>query len=204
MFVFIFPDLGCGLVDPSYLDILLLSQVGHTKGYIQVLVIAPESFLGISTDVKITSVGRWSVFGEVIGKPEALIEDASQMNSLAKVSPSPNSCSDCACSRDEPESCSLTSQNCGQNYCMGNEASIIVDSLKPGNWSGRILANSISSLLLRKRMQGSEKKSDEHEMQNMEERRNTSRCTTLDWILVGGMFASFIVMVMLLILIYCS
>ncbi|KAG8082051.1 hypothetical protein GUJ93_ZPchr0014g47254 [Zizania palustris] len=40
--------------------------VGHTKGYIQVLVIAPDSMLGTSADVKITSVGRWSVFGEVI------------------------------------------------------------------------------------------------------------------------------------------
>ncbi|KAL6650593.1 hypothetical protein ACP70R_009518 [Stipagrostis hirtigluma subsp. patula] len=40
--------------------------VGHTKGYIQVLVIAPDSMLGTSANVKITSVGRWSVFGEVI------------------------------------------------------------------------------------------------------------------------------------------
>ncbi|GER27528.1 (Dimethylallyl)adenosine tRNAmethylthiotransferase MiaB [Striga asiatica] len=40
--------------------------VGHTKGYIQVLVDGPESMLGSSAMVKITSVGRWSVFGEVI------------------------------------------------------------------------------------------------------------------------------------------
>ncbi|CAH9082397.1 unnamed protein product [Cuscuta epithymum] len=40
--------------------------VGHTKGYIQVLVVGPESMQGSSATVKITSVGRWSVFGEVI------------------------------------------------------------------------------------------------------------------------------------------
>lgn len=41
-------------------------QVGHTKGYIQVLVVAPDSMLGTSAMARITSVGRWSVFGEVI------------------------------------------------------------------------------------------------------------------------------------------
>lgn len=40
--------------------------VGHTKGYIQVLVNGPESILGTSAIARITSVGRWSVFGEVI------------------------------------------------------------------------------------------------------------------------------------------
>ncbi|KAL4183326.1 hypothetical protein AMTRI_Chr11g97630 [Amborella trichopoda] len=44
--------------------------VGHTKGYIQVLVVAPKSMLGTSTYVKITSVGRWSVFGDVIEIPD--------------------------------------------------------------------------------------------------------------------------------------
>ncbi|GMH17332.1 hypothetical protein Nepgr_019173 [Nepenthes gracilis] len=40
--------------------------VGHTKGYIQVLIAAPENLLGTSAIVRITSIGRWSVFGEVI------------------------------------------------------------------------------------------------------------------------------------------
>ncbi|KAL4384539.1 hypothetical protein GQ457_15G019080 [Hibiscus cannabinus] len=40
--------------------------VDHTKGYVQVLIIVPESILGSSAMVKITFVGRWSVFGEVI------------------------------------------------------------------------------------------------------------------------------------------
>ncbi|KMZ62883.1 hypothetical protein ZOSMA_43G00650 [Zostera marina] len=40
--------------------------VGHTKGYMQVLVIASEILLGTRTTVKITSVGRWSVFGKLM------------------------------------------------------------------------------------------------------------------------------------------
>ncbi|MED6136802.1 hypothetical protein PIB30_059175 [Stylosanthes scabra] len=40
--------------------------VGHTKGYIQVLVIAPDHMLGTSAMVKIPSIGRWLVFREVI------------------------------------------------------------------------------------------------------------------------------------------
>ncbi|KAF3780916.1 Threonylcarbamoyladenosine tRNA methylthiotransferase [Nymphaea thermarum] len=46
-----------------------LHLVGHTKGYVQVLIVAPDSMLGTSVDVKITSVGRWSVFGDIIGTP---------------------------------------------------------------------------------------------------------------------------------------
>lgn len=44
--------------------------VGHTKGYMQVLVVGPESMLGMCAEVKITSVGRWSVFAEIIATTE--------------------------------------------------------------------------------------------------------------------------------------
>ncbi|XP_078434444.1 methylthiotransferase [Wolffia australiana] len=40
--------------------------VGHTKGYVQVLVIAPANKLGTSAEARIVSVGRWSVFGEIL------------------------------------------------------------------------------------------------------------------------------------------
>ena len=186
----------------SYLDVFLLSQVGHTKGYIQVLVVAPESMLGTSTDVKITSVGRWSVFGEVVGNPEPVKKDIHLGNSTAETSPAPDSCSNCMCS-GEPEPCYLTSQNCGQGGCMGNEVpdSIILDSCKTGSWRSRTLVNSIQSLLLRKRIQGSEKKSNEHEMQSLDKQDITrGRLATLDWILICGMLTSFIIIVGLLIL----
>ncbi|EPS57694.1 hypothetical protein M569_17123, partial [Genlisea aurea] len=47
-------------------DSFLVFQVGHTKGYVQVLVEGPETMLGKSVEAKITSIGRWSVFGEVV------------------------------------------------------------------------------------------------------------------------------------------
>lgn len=43
--------------------------VGHTKSYVQVLIMAPDSMLGTSVDVKITSVGRWSVLGDIVSTP---------------------------------------------------------------------------------------------------------------------------------------
>jgi threonylcarbamoyladenosine tRNA methylthiotransferase CDKAL1 len=54
--------------------------VGHTKGYMQVLVVGPVTMIGTSAIVKITSVGRWSVFGEVYFetlKNETKIKDSS-------------------------------------------------------------------------------------------------------------------------------
>lgn len=92
----------------------LSSQVGHTKGYIQVLVIAPESMLGSSAIVKITSVGRWSVFGEVIetltsaSDKVAARETEGNQDSCA---PCSNAGGNCACS-GEAEPCSFSSQTC--------------------------------------------------------------------------------------------
>ncbi|KAM7512672.1 hypothetical protein LguiB_011547 [Lonicera macranthoides] len=92
------------------------TRVGHTKGYVQVLVVGPGSMLGTSAIVKITSVGRWSVFGEVT---ETLnnninnddIRSSTERNCGDKIS----RCSDldklCACS-EEPEPCA-----CGLNGC---------------------------------------------------------------------------------------
>ncbi|XP_038890157.1 threonylcarbamoyladenosine tRNA methylthiotransferase isoform X2 [Benincasa hispida] len=90
--------------------------VGHTKGYIQVLVIAPETMLGTSAMVKITSFGRWSVFGEVIETistkhhKTTTLEDAPIRD---KVPPCSNAHETCACSI-EPESCA-----CGPESCKG-------------------------------------------------------------------------------------
>lgn len=81
--------------------------VGHTKGYIQVLVIAPDDMLGSSALAKITSVGRWSVFGEVI----ETINHASDNKALNKQVPTQDMSSLC-CNQtktceisEEPESC---------------------------------------------------------------------------------------------------
>ncbi|CAJ2655356.1 unnamed protein product [Trifolium pratense] len=81
--------------------------VGHTKGYIQVLVIAPDNMLGSSALAKITSVGRWSVFGEII----ETINHASDNKALNKQVPNQDMSSLCCnqtntCVTSEvPESC---------------------------------------------------------------------------------------------------
>ncbi|KAL6885879.1 hypothetical protein ACP4OV_010140 [Aristida adscensionis] len=90
--------------------------VGHTKGYIQVLVIAPDSMLGTSANVKITSVGRWSVFGEVIEgsvlakevpkETSAELQGKHRQNQVEEAGCcGTNSCGACACS-DGAQSCS--------------------------------------------------------------------------------------------------
>ncbi|GLJ54906.1 hypothetical protein SUGI_1178870 [Cryptomeria japonica] len=57
--------------------------VGHTKSYVQVLVMAPDSMLGTSVDVKIASVGRWSVFGNIVGKPYQILTPCISNSNLA-------------------------------------------------------------------------------------------------------------------------
>ncbi|EES12187.1 threonylcarbamoyladenosine tRNA methylthiotransferase [Sorghum bicolor] len=105
--------------------------VGHTKGYIQVLVIAPDSLLGTSANVKITSVGRWSVFGEVIEGSVVVGEAPKQTSAKLQKEHIQNqveeagccatdSCGTCACSNEaqqcSPERCEDTShapETCG-------------------------------------------------------------------------------------------
>ncbi|KAL3324255.1 hypothetical protein AABB24_038438 [Solanum stoloniferum] len=89
--------------------------VGHTKGYIQVLVIGPESMMGSSAMVKITSVGRWSVFGEVIEILCQNNEDVPSHRSFdERCSPCALSEEACACSKEQ-EPCSATSDCCNQS-----------------------------------------------------------------------------------------
>lgn len=89
--------------------------VGHTKGYVQVLIVAPETILGTSAIVKITSVGRWSVFGEVLETlPQVNVKMApDKVSNQEKHSPCSNQYECCACSK-EPEPCS-----CGPDICGG-------------------------------------------------------------------------------------
>ncbi|KAA3453541.1 CDK5 regulatory subunit-associated protein 1-like 1 [Gossypium australe] len=89
--------------------------VGHTKGYVQVLIVAPETILGTSAIVKITSVGRWSVFGEVLETlPQVNVKMApDKVSNQEKHSPCFNQYESCACSK-EPEPCS-----CGPDICGG-------------------------------------------------------------------------------------
>lgn len=89
--------------------------VGHTKAYVQVLIVAQESMLGTSAIVKITSVGRWSVFGEVIETLNQINQKSKsveKMLSEEKCSPCSDPCDSCACS-GESEPCACGPESCG-------------------------------------------------------------------------------------------
>lgn len=108
------------LISTSLLVVLPLCKVGHTKSYVQVLIVAPESMLGTSAIVKITSVGRWSVFGEVVETLNQInekTENASlkKMLNEDKCSPCSDPCENSSCSR-VPEPCACGPKSCeGQN-----------------------------------------------------------------------------------------
>lgn len=89
-----------------------MPKVGHTKGYIQVLVLAPDNMLGTSAMVKITSVGRWSVFGDVIETVNP-VSDNKALNKLVPNQDCGNSAKTGGFS-EEPEYCA-----CGNDICCG-------------------------------------------------------------------------------------
>ncbi|KAG1331107.1 putative threonylcarbamoyladenosine tRNA methylthiotransferase [Cocos nucifera] len=180
-----------------------LLQVGHTKGYIQVLIIARESMLGTSTDVKITSVGRWSVFGEVIQTPSAQVkENIQQGNITLEALPCPGSCN------KEPEPCQCAVQNTGQQIsdCGHYEApvAVVINSSTTRIQVGRNFISSVQSMLLKKRrQQGLMRMNDVNAnkfLENQERRRMSGKLSTMDWILLSGMIVSFLTTIAVLIL----
>ncbi|XP_038989122.1 uncharacterized protein LOC103701320 isoform X2 [Phoenix dactylifera] len=177
------------------------TQVGHTKGYIQVLVIASESMLGTSTDVKITSVGRWSVFGEVI-------ETHSSGNINLEAAPcQEDSCESCACSR-EPEPCPCTVQNLGQQIGNGGHEetpiAMVMNSSTTRYHIGGTFISALQSMQLRKRkLQGPVKMNDVNAnkfQENQKTSRMSGKLATMDWILLSGMIVSFLTTIALVIL----
>ncbi|VVA94997.1 unnamed protein product [Arabis nemorensis] len=81
--------------------------VGHTKGYIQVLISAPESMLGTSAMARITSVGRWSVFGEVIETLSSATTNVETQAREEKKTPSSSDSITC-------ENCDCSAESCGE------------------------------------------------------------------------------------------
>ncbi|KAI3990894.1 hypothetical protein MKX01_026078 [Papaver californicum] len=187
--------------------------VGHTKGYIQVLVIAPEAMLGTSTDVKITSVGRWSVFGEVIDTPKSdferetvsrerkSIDDKTFACSVVPTHPSESiPCSDmdesCACSR-EPEPCACAGQSCGESNLVDNTTAKTED----GNRKNLI------GWLLRKRkvLNGTERLETKSGLGSKDKKGtakgSTVKSSAIDRALLVAMLISFLTILGLLVLI---
>ncbi|KAK6129600.1 hypothetical protein DH2020_036645 [Rehmannia glutinosa] len=140
--------------------------VGHTKGYIQVLVVGSESLLGTSAIVKITSVGRWSVFGEVI---EILSENANSRKNHGSVEE--NSCSNlketCCSKEQETCACGLTS-GCGETE--EKTVSVSKDDQKSGNYRSQNLVG----WFLRKRKNSSHRMKENEMVSKLDEKQETS------------------------------
>ncbi|KAI3736771.1 hypothetical protein L2E82_26756 [Cichorium intybus] len=167
--------------------------VGHTKGYVQVLVIGPESLLGSSVTVKITSVGRWSVFGDVI---EILEEsrvvtnpsDKKYTSNKENCSPCFNQQDTCACSEEKnPEPCA-----CGSNVCCIDTNDSYTEAGNDQN------PQNIPSLLSRRKSSMATVKTEENGKQKVGMRNVGDRdWGVVDTVLVGGIFMSLLTIVSL-------
>ncbi|KAF9601447.1 hypothetical protein IFM89_020214 [Coptis chinensis] len=169
--------------------------VGHTKGYVQVLVVAPETMLGTSTEVKITSVGRWSVFGEVIGTANLIKRPRSYESN--NVPEEHHACSTqneaCPCST-EPESCACALQKFG-------DQSALLEVTLPKDKGNQYLHGSLVSWLGKRKGQAKENRKYENaeSKEKLETiKRNMTKFSVIDWVLLGGMLVSFITIVVLL------
>nr|ACF79052.1 unknown [Zea mays] len=175
--------------------------VGHTKGYIQVLVTAPDSMLGTSADAKITSVGRWSVFGVVVEGSVAVIEAPIQTSAELQEEHVQNqveeagccatdSCGACACSNE--------AQPCGPDRCG--------DALRaPQTCGGDVVTTRQEALqptLVRRSVDGTTKGSDSTAAHSAGKEQRvevvTRRGVDIDTVLWCGLAASFAVTVALL------
>ncbi|KAL7263534.1 hypothetical protein ACSBR1_001652 [Camellia fascicularis] len=169
--------------------------VGHTKGYVQVLVIGPETMLGTSAIVKITSVGRWSVFGEVIETLNQIngnTNSSERKSSGSKCTPCSNLEEACACSR-EPEPCACEMTSCGVQNAL-EESTISL----PKNEN-----HSLIRWLLRKRKNQSQKRMENGIVSEIKENQEWSRGRMREWTLVdralvGGMVVSLLTVAVLL------
>ncbi|KAF8025521.1 hypothetical protein BT93_F2376 [Corymbia citriodora subsp. variegata] len=170
--------------------------VGHTKGYIQVLVVAPDNMLGTSAIVKITSVGRWSVFGEVIETLNSVNQETASINKVCQdeTSACSTTCDACSCSKEaDPYACGA--QSCEQKT---------VEEATPRNDIWEDKTTNLIGWLLRKR-RNRVKKREESEMVSrhnsgpelVSERRVA--WGGIDRALLGGMLVSLITIVALVV-----
>ncbi|KAJ4756642.1 Threonylcarbamoyladenosine tRNA methylthiotransferase [Rhynchospora pubera] len=171
--------------------------VGHTKGYIQVLVIAPESMLGTSTDVKITSVGRWSVFGEILDEPslqpnKETTRNISKINTVKVSSPIDELCN------EDASCCTNTCTSCA---CLNEKNSSVKtkEALDDRYEGGVKFAHTIQSLFFRRKRL--DKSSVEKSAKPVAEKtgHNKHKLAYLDWFLFGIIFLGSVIIVAVLI-----
>jgi threonylcarbamoyladenosine tRNA methylthiotransferase CDKAL1 len=187
-------------VAKAFLKLSFVAQVGHTKGYIQVLVIAPDSMLGTSADVRITSIGRWSVFGEVIEGSVAVKEAPKKRSTEPQrecrenqaeevVCCATDSCGSCACSE--------AAQHCGTELCADPS-----DAPQPRGDIARLEAD--QSTLVRRNVEKASE-SDAGKAAGKEQRTNVvTRTVNIDTVLWCGLALSFAATVALVVMLTSS
>lgn len=173
--------------------------VGHTKGYVQVLLIAPEGLLGTSAIVKITSVGRWSVFGEVIevvNQPNNETATNQRVSSEHKSSSPSDPYEPCACS-GLSESCA-----CGPESCGGQQRSVFSKDFSLEDQNRRNLIG----WFLRKRNNPVHKKMQNEKASGVKKQKqslgSTGEWGFIDRVLLGGMLVSSFTVIILLMYLY--
>ncbi|KZV40882.1 threonylcarbamoyladenosine tRNA methylthiotransferase-like [Dorcoceras hygrometricum] len=154
--------------------------VGHTKGYIQVLVVGPGSMLGSSAIVKITSVGRWSVFGDVI---EILTGQAHSRENLGnRDSKCSNENETTCCSKDSETTCACEwTSRFGQKE--EGTVSVSKNERKPGS-------ENLFGWLLRKRKKNFQKETENEVVLEFEEKQRINEWAFVDYALLGVMLTS--------------
>ncbi|XP_054813015.1 uncharacterized protein LOC129313715 isoform X2 [Prosopis cineraria] len=165
--------------------------VGHTKGYIQVLVDAPDSLLGTSAMVKITSVGRWSVFGQVIETLNHTSDNAASSKKMSQRDEASlcNNSSEAGTCLEKMESCA-----CGNDVCCSQnsfkESDVSQDTILPQNHKRQNLIGWI--LQKQKHLRGRRVESElsSESIEKQETRVITREWNFLDKALLGGIFIS--------------
>lgn len=166
----------------------------------QVLVVAPESMLGTSAIVKITSVGRWSVFGEVI----ETIQDVNYKTTSSTGSSSENKCSPCydpcnACASSRvQETCACGPEGCGGTTL--EESAVSTNAIPQEDRSSRNLIG----WLLRKRKNNVVQKLECEVSSGFKKKQecvgeSKGSWNVVDRVLLGGILVSFLTILTLLI-----
>lgn len=146
------------------------------------LVVGPESMLGTSAMVKITSVGRWSVFGEVL---EILTENVSRREKQdEKISTCSNSNETCCSKEKETCACGVTSSCCGQTDVK--TVPFTADEKDPSNARSQDLIG----WLLRKRKNSSVRTNENEVLESHEKPRMRDEWVLVDKALLSGILLS--------------
>ena len=181
------------------LTCLSMSKVGHTKGYTQVLVDAPDYMLGTSAMVKITSLGRWSVFGEVIETINQINDNRDSSNNIPNQENSslcldPTKAGRCS---EEQESCA-----CGVDSCCGQSNLEKSDISRDAALLQNKKSQSIFGWILRKRKHLHSRVESEltsGATRKQENHRSTSGWNVVDKALLGGIFISILTIIALIV-----